>query len=101
MNSDLAFFTSLKWQLVTLKIEIKRLLTTLARWMWFVDIVVEKGFKQRSKAISQAQIRRSYHILGACAVARGVLPKAQKTTICLHNWSICIHLMILNQGSSE
>ena len=89
MDSGLAFFTSLKWQLVTLKIEIEMVVTTVVRWMWFVDIVVEKGFDQRSKAISQAQIRRSCLILEASAVARGVLPKAQKTTICLHNWSIC------------
>ena len=69
--------------------------------MWFVDIVVPKVFKQRFKAISQAQTRRSCLILEASAAARGVLPKAQKTTISLHDWSVCIHLMILNQSSSE
>ena len=69
--------------------------------MWFVDIVVEKGFEQRSKAISQAQIRRSCLILEAFAVAWGMLPKAQRTAICHNDWSICIHLVILNQSSSE
>ena len=37
---------------------------------------VEKGFKHRSKAISQAQIGKSSLTLEACAAARGMLPKA-------------------------
>ena len=84
-----------------LKIEIKMVITTLAKLMGFVDIMVEEGFKQRSKAISQAQIRRSYIILEAFAVARGMLSKAQKNRICLNDWSICIYLMILSRNSSE
>ena len=50
---------------------------TLAGWMWFVDILVKKCFKHRSKVISQAQIRRSYLILEAFAAALGVLPKVK------------------------
>ena len=69
--------------------------------MWFEDIVVEKGFKQKPQVISQVQIRRSCLILEAFAVARGMLLKAQRTTIYLNNWSICMHLMILNQSFSE
>ena len=96
MNADQAFFRSLKWKLVNLKIETKMVIITLARWMWFVDIVKEKGFKQRSKTISQIQIRRSCLILEAF-VARGILPKAQKPTIYLNDWSICISYYILKE----
>ena len=73
-----SIFTSVNWQLGTLEIEIKMVVTTLARWMRFVDIVVEKSFEQRSKAISQVQIRRNCLILEASVVGRGVFPKAQK-----------------------
>ena len=66
-----SIFISLKWHLVTLKIKIRMATTTLARWMWFVDIVVGKGLEQRSKAISQAQIRRSCLILEASPAATG------------------------------
>ena len=64
-----SIFTSLKWQLVPFKIKIKMAATTLARWMWFVDIVVEKHFKQTTNAISQAQIREKlphFRILSCC-----------------------------------
>ena len=49
--------------------------TTLVIWVWFVDILVENGFMQRSNAISQAQIGRSSD---APAAARGVLPEYKK-----------------------
>ena len=50
----------------------KMAVITLARWMWFVDIVVEKDFEQRSKGILQILMGRSCLILEVSTVVKGM-----------------------------
>ena len=70
MESNPVFFTNQKWELVIVMIVIKMAVIILARWMWFVDIVVEKDFEQRSKGILQILIGRSCLILEVSAVVK-------------------------------
>ena len=72
MESNPVFFTNPKWELVIVMIMIKMAIITLARQMWFVDIVVEKDFKQRSNGILQILIGRSCLILEVSAVVKGM-----------------------------
>ena len=72
MESNPVFFTNQKWELVIIMIVIKMAVIILARWMWFVDIVVEKDFKQRSKGISQILMGKRCLTLEVSAVVKGM-----------------------------
>ena len=72
MESNPVFFTNQKWELVIVMVIIKMAVNTLARWMWFVDIVVENDFEQRSKGILQILMGRSCFTLEVSAVVKGM-----------------------------
>ena len=72
MESNPVYLTNQKWELVIVTIVIKMAVITLAIWMWFVDIVVEKDFEQRSKGISQILMGRSCLTLEVSAVVKGM-----------------------------